>query len=76
MYDRTLNILSTDTLAKRSSHTNTPGRKRMSNETILEKMKSRIILNLHEEWARKNGYTENDRLNIKNTIGFKNGAER
>ena len=76
MYDRTLNIISTDTLAKRSSNINTHGRKRMSNETILEKMKSRIILNLHEEWARKNGYQENDILNSKNSIVFKDGAER
>ena len=30
----------------------------------------------HEEWAIKNGYRENDRLNSKNTISFKNGAER
>ena len=76
MYDRTHNINGTHPLAKRTSNINTSGRKRMSNETILEKMKSKIILNLHEEWAHTNGYRENDRLNIKNTIGFKNGAER
>ena len=34
------------------------------------------IKRFHEEWAIKNGYRENDRLNTKNTIGFKNGADR
>ena len=61
----------------------------MSNEAILEKMKknhidgedkkqekSKIIEALHEKWAVKNGYRNNDRLNSKNTIGFKDGAER
>ena len=61
----------------------------MSNETVLEKMKinhinkkdekqeiSRIIKTLHEKWAVKNGYRNNDRLNSQNTIGFKNGAEK
>ncbi len=76
MYDRTHNLISTIPLAKRTSNINTSGRKRMSNETILEKMKSKIILDLHKEWAIKNGYQENDRLNIQNTIGFKDGAER
>jgi len=35
-----------------------------------------LIKKLHEQWAIKNGYRNNDRLNSKNTIGFKNGAER
>jgi len=61
----------------------------MSTEAVLEKMKknhvneedkkqqvSRIIKTLHEKWAIKNGYINNDRLNSQNTIGFKNGAER
>ena len=61
----------------------------MSNETVLEKMKknhideedkkqekSKIIEAFHEKWAVKNGYRNNDRLNSKNTIGFKDGAER
>ena len=30
----------------------------------------------HEEWARDNGYRDNDVLNTKNTVGFKDGAER
>ncbi len=30
----------------------------------------------HEEWAKKNGYRDNDQLNAKNTTRFKNGAER
>ena len=61
----------------------------MSDEAVLEKMKknhingkdkkqrvSRSIKTLHEKWAIKNGYINNDRLNSKNTIGFKDGAER
>jgi hypothetical protein len=56
----------------------------MSNEAVLEKMikkknkkqESPIIKKLHEKWAIKNGYINNDRLNSQNTIGFKNGAER
>ena len=38
--------------------------------------KSKIIEALHEKWAVKNGYRNNDRLNSQNTIGFKNGAEK
>ena len=34
------------------------------------------IKRLHEEWAIKNGYPDNEKLNIKNTTCFKNGAER
>ena len=52
------------------------------NKTVLDKMikkkpqESRTIKTLHEKWAVKNGYRNNDRLNSQNTIGFKNGAER
>ena len=64
------------------------GCKRMSDETVLDKMKinhinekdkkqeSPTIKKLHEKWAMKNGYRNNDRLNSKNTISFKDGAER
>ena len=52
------------------------GCKRMSNETVLEKMKSKIILDLHEKWALENGYRDNETLNSKNSVGFKDGAER
>ena len=76
MYDRTHNINGTPPLAKRSSHTNTPGCKRMSDKTVLEKMKSKTIEEIHDEWAIKNGYHENDTLNSKNSISFKDGAER
>jgi len=77
MYDRTHNIVSPTPLAKRTSNINTPGRKRMSPKTVLEKMKSGAkIYKHHEEWAIKNGYRENDTLNSKNTISFKNGAKR
>tara|TARA_R100000365_G_C2662648_1_gene15009 strand:- start:28 stop:180 length:153 start_codon:yes stop_codon:yes gene_type:complete len=37
---------------------------------------SLTIKTLHEKWVIKNGYRNNDRLNSKNTTGFKNGAER
>ena len=77
MYDRTLNITSTATMAKRSSDINTHGRKRMPDKTVLEKMKTKAkIYKYHEEWAKENGYRDNDELNSKNTIGFKDGAER
>jgi len=60
----------------------------MSDETVLDKMKinhinekdkkqeSPTIKKLHEKWAMKNGYRNNDRLNSKNTISFKDDAER
>jgi len=77
MYDRTHNIVSTAPLAKRSSNINTPGRKRMSSKTVLEKMKTKPkIYKYHEEWAKENGYRDNDELNSKNTVSFKDGAER
>ena len=77
MYDRTLNITGTAAMAHRSSNINKHGRKRMSNETVLEKMKTKAkIYKYHEEWAKENGYRDNDELNSKNTIGFKDGAER
>ena len=77
MYDRTHILINTAPLAKRSSNINKHGRKRMSNKTVLEKMKTKAkIYKHHEEWAKKNGYRDNDELNSKNTIGFKDGAER
>jgi len=27
----------------------------------------------HEQWAQDNGYKENEKLNSKNTLGFKDG---
>ena len=77
MYDRTLNITGNAAMAHRSSDTSTHGRKRMSDKTVLEKMKTKAkIYKYHEEWAKENGYRENDELNSKNTTGFKDGAER
>ena len=77
MYDRTHNIINTASLARRSSNINTHGRKRMSSKTVLEKMKTKAkIYPYHEKWAEENGYRENETLNSKNTIGFKNGAEK
>jgi hypothetical protein len=37
---------------------------------------SSAIKMLHEKWAMKNGYRNNDRLNSQNTTHFKNGAQR
>jgi len=65
MYDRTLNITGTNAMAKRSSNINTPGCKRMSTKTVLEKMKTQSKI-----------YKYNDELNSKNTVSFKDGAER
>ena len=28
----------------------------------------------HEQWAQDNGYKENEKLNSKNTLGFKDGS--
>ena len=41
-----------------------------------KKQESSTIKKLHEKWAIKNGYINNDRLNSKNTISFKDGSER
>jgi len=30
----------------------------------------------HEQWAKENGYQYNDTLNSKNSVSFKDGAER
>jgi|TARA_R110002020_G_scaffold987_2_gene4784 hypothetical protein len=38
--------------------------------------KPQCIQKIHEEWALKNGYRNNDTLNSQNTISFKDGAER
>ena len=65
MYDRTHNVVSTTPMAKRSSNINTHGRKRMFNKTVLEKMKTQSKI-----------YKYNDELNSKNTVSFKDGAER
>ena len=40
-------------------------------ELLQEGMKKQI-----EAEEKENGYRDNDQLNSKNTIGFKNGAER
>ena len=34
------------------------------------------IKRLHEEWAKKNGYRENDALNLKNSERFINYGEK
>ena len=72
-------------MAERLSNINSSGCQGMYDEPVLEKMKRRkpkkqkeftAIKTLHEKWAIKNGYINNDRLNSKNTTSFKNGAER
>ena len=39
---------------------------------------SKTIKNIHEEWAKKNGYreTSNERLNIENSERFVQDAQR
>ena len=37
---------------------------------------SQVIKNHHEEWARENGYRDNDLLHAKNTERFTDGAQR
>ena len=72
-------------MAQGLSNINSSSCQGMYGEAVLEKMKRRkhkkqkeftAIKTLHEKWAVKNGYRNNDRLNSQNTIGFKNGAER
>ncbi len=38
------------------------------------KREEKIIYPHHEEWAQENGYRDNDLLNPKNTVGFKDGS--
>jgi hypothetical protein len=49
---------------------------KIKKENLVPPKKSKTIKKLHEEWAIKNGYQENDRLNSKNTVSFEDGAER
>jgi hypothetical protein len=71
-------------MAKRLSNINCSSCQGMYDETVLDKMTKKnkkqkgslTIKTLHEKWAVKNGYINNDRLNSQNTVGFKNGAKR
>ena len=81
--DSTFNIVEFVAMATWPTTLNLLGCEGMFNETVLDKMikknkkqESPTIKKLHEKWAMKNGYRNNDRLNSQNTIGFKNGAER
>tara|TARA_R110000824_G_scaffold52695_1_gene146373 strand:+ start:471 stop:623 length:153 start_codon:yes stop_codon:yes gene_type:complete len=49
---------------------------KIKKENLVTPKESTTIKELHEEWAVKNGYQENDILNSKNSIVFKDGAER
>tara|TARA_R110002020_G_scaffold377894_2_gene588952 strand:- start:448 stop:621 length:174 start_codon:yes stop_codon:yes gene_type:complete len=42
-------------------------------EGMKQQIKTEMIQSLHEEWAKENGYRENDTLNSKNTTCFKDG---
>jgi len=37
------------------------------------KRNRKTIYTHHEQWAKENGYRENDKLNSKNTTSFKDG---
>ena len=44
---------------------------------VSAKRKKKIhIYPAHEQWAIENGYRDNDILNSKNSVSFKDGAER
>ena len=45
-------------------------------EIVVVPEESNTIQELHKEWAIENGYRENEELNSKNSIVFKDGAER
>ena len=40
------------------------------------RQKSQAIKDLHEEWARENGYRDNENLHTHNTERFVNDAQR
>ena len=49
---------------------------KIKKENITTPEEETAIKELHEKWAQENGYRENDELNSKNSVSFKNGAER
>ena len=38
------------------------------------KRNKQITYSIHEQWAKENGYRDNDQLNSKNTVSFKDGT--
>ena len=40
------------------------------------KINRKTIYTYHEAWAQENGYRDNDTLNSKNSVSFKDGAEK
>ena len=40
------------------------------------KINRKTIYTHHEAWAQENGYRDNDTLNSKNSVSFKDGAEK
>ena len=49
---------------------------KIKKENFVKPKEAKTIKELHRDWAIKNGYEENDKLNIKNTTSFKDGSER
>ena len=49
---------------------------KIKKENIITTDEATAIKKIHEEWALENGYRENDQLNSKNSVSFKDGAER
>jgi len=49
---------------------------KIKKENLVTPKESKTIKELHEEWAIKNGYQENETLNFQNTTRFKDGAEK
>ena len=54
----------------------TKAKQRKANNWGGIRQENKDIKRLHEEWARENGYRDNDLLNIKNTERFINDAKK
>ena len=50
--------------------------KRKKNNWGGARQESQVINDLHEEWARENGYRDNDNLHAENSRKFIDGAQR
>jgi len=49
---------------------------KIKKENLVTPKKSKTSKEIHEKWAKENGYQENDTLNSKNSTCFKDGTER
>ena len=54
----------------------TKAKQRKANNWGGQRVESQIIHDLHEEWAIKNGYRDNDNLHAKNTERIINNAKK